>query len=197
VVGGSLLFFASVAATGARSWSTFAAHIAMHDATPTTNRMGWKNAVAHSSAGRMELTREPAAEDEFARWKDIRVKTFAERKWLYYLGIAASLALLVHAARNLGTPSLAMALGVLPITAIVGLTCYDYSYFLMAALLSRARRSVEIALFAAAAISEVVVLKVRFPDERYVAETITFLLLAIGLAVLFARPCGPVGARGE
>lgn len=185
-----LLVPASLVVAGPRSWIAFAEHLAMHNDTPTTNRMGWKAVVSHSAQNRMELHSDPGKPDPFARWKSLRVERLRSLWWLHRGGIALALVVFVAVCARLRSRWVAVALGATLLPVLMGLSCYYYSFLLMLCPLARARRPVELATLAAAALSQVAALKYSAYDDRYVAMSLIFLVYSAFVLLLFraSRP---------
>ncbi len=182
-----VLLPASVALHGRDAWPAFARHIAMHDATPTSNRMGWKAIVSHTAAGRLSVVTQNGQGDPFARWKQLREQRLAETIWLYRGGLALALATFVCVTWRLRTLSLAVALGACLLPVSLGLSCYYYSFLVVLVPLSRARRPLELAALVAALLSGVAAMKYASYDDRYVAMSLLFTVYAAFTLLLFGK----------
>lgn len=184
---GLVLVPASVAYGGVGAYREFAAHIRMHDATPTTNRMGWHAVVGHHAEGRSVRVEEAHAVEPYARWKELRRARLAKLRPVYVAGMVLAAGVLAWVAYRLRTAWLSLGVGVLSLTVHVGLTCYYHAFLILLAPLSRARRHVELALIATAVVGNAVVL--RFPafDDRYAVLSLLHVVLALFVALLFAR----------
>lgn len=178
---------ASVAYGGAGAYRGFVEHIRMHDATPTTNRMGWHAVVGHHAAGRAMLVEQPRAVDPFGRWKALRRERLAQLRPVYAGGMVAAALLLAWVAFRLRSAWLSLCTGVLSLTVHVGLTCYYHAFLILLAPLSRARRHVEIALIGTAIAGNAVVLRFPWYDDRYAVLSLLHVVLTTFVALLFAR----------
>jgi hypothetical protein len=182
---------------GANAWPSFIHHIAVHNATPLTNHMGWKTIVSHSAEGRAEVAEDVRLADSFATWKSMR-RERVKRLWpVYFGGMAALMALFAWATFRLKSPWVVMALSCLPAMVLIELTDYYYSFFVLGALLTRGRRPLEIALVAAAIASEICHLGYRFFDDRFVAMSVVYLALAVLMVCLHARRMAPAFERRD
>ena len=195
-VGALVLFAATIPVTGLASWRTFVHHIAVHNDTALTNHMGWKTIVSHRAEGRMQITEDPRLADHFQTWKAMRTERKRTSRIALWGGTGLLLGAFVLACWRLKTLWIVEALGCLPATVLIELTDYYYSFFLFAALLSRGRRTVEIALVVASIASEWCHLYYRFFDDRFVAMSVVFLVLAAFLVALHLRPPRWRGATG-
>ena len=172
---------------GTHAWPSFVHHIAVHNATPLTNHMGWKTIVAHSAEGRAQVAENPHLADAFATWKAMRRDRVA-RLWPVHLGgIAIFMGLFVWAVVRLRSPWIVTALSCLPAMVLIELTDYYYSFFMLAALLTRGRRQLEVALIATAIASEVCHLAYPYFDDRFVAMSVVYLVFALFMVSLYAR----------
>ncbi|MEM9694291.1 MAG: hypothetical protein AAGA56_17200 [Myxococcota bacterium] len=67
------------------------------------------------------------------------------------------------------------------------LTCYYYSFMILAAPLTRLRRPLELGLFALAAITQIIWMNSYWNDNKYTLLTIVSLLFCYGMVASFAR----------
>jgi hypothetical protein len=183
---------------GAKAWPTFVHHIAVHNATPLTNHMGWKTIVSHSAEGRAEVAEDARLVDSFATWKAMR-RERVKRLWPVHVGgMIALMGLFVWATSRLKSAWVVTALSCLPAMVLIELTDYYYSFFLLGALLTRGRRPLELALVAAAMASGVCHLGYRFFDDRFVAMSVVYLGLAVLMVASYSRrPSDVAAARRE
>lgn len=183
----AVLFTASIFNSGTFAWKQFVHHIGVHNATPLTNHMGWKTIVAHSAEGRMQVARDPRLQDPFEKWKTMRkdrVKKLAIVRWG---GLAIMMGMFAYAVWRLKNLWIIQALGCLPTTVMIELTDYYYSYFIYGAMLSKGRRPIEFALIVASILSEWCHLNYGFFDDRFVAMSVVFVVLALFMVAMYMR----------
>ncbi|MCU0690320.1 MAG: hypothetical protein MUF54_02860 [Polyangiaceae bacterium] len=149
VLAAALLFPWSLHVTGGfHSWTEWAHHIKVHQTTPLTNHTGLKTVIATSPDGRMKYTRNNALLDPFERWKSHRNERFDKYKYLHWGIVLAFGALLVYAMRRVKSLWVGMGVSLILVVSVVEATCYYYSIWILAALLTRAKRQMEWPLLA-------------------------------------------------
>jgi hypothetical protein len=186
-IGAGALFAITIPVTGFSAWTSFAHHIAVHNKTPLTNHMGWKTIVAHRAEGRMQVAKDPRMQDPFEKWKTMRLDRVKELKVIYYGGLALMMGMFGYACWRIKSLWIVEALGSLPTTVLVELTDYYYSYFLFGAMLSKGRRPIEFALILAGILSEWCHNYYGFFDDRFVAMSVVFVLLAVFMVAMYMR----------
>jgi hypothetical protein len=181
----------SIAVTGANAYPEFYRHIQVHKHTPLTNNMGLETVLSQSYAGRMSFSWNPKAVDPCQRWEELRRARLHAFRPLHVVLLAALGVAFVAVVRRVKSLWTAQALALPVVIAVVELTCYYYSMFLLAALLSRHRRGVEQWLLAVAGISQLVAvnrfLSAHF-DDLYTAQSVLYCFFAASLLGAFARP---------
>jgi hypothetical protein len=187
IIAGLVLIPTSIAAHGANAWPAFIHHISVHNNTPLTNHTGWKTIIAHSAEGRMQVSRDNKLTDPFEKWKEGRRDRVKKLAPVYYGGIVAMMTMLGYACWRLKNVWVVEALCSLAATVVVELTCYYYTYFIFAAMLSRGRRPLEIALLAAGALTEVAHLWLGFYDDRYTVQSVIFVALSLFMVAMYMR----------
>lgn len=218
LVGGTtaaaILIGASLAVVGPSSYSQFFKHtIQVHDQTPLTNHMGLRVLVSHRivcslprsekldetcatvASGRMQQTKRDNMVDPFQIWKEMRLERYAHLRWVAYGVLAVAFAGFVHVVRRIRSLWIAQALGQIWIILLSQLTCYYYSFVILGAPLTKARRNLEPWLFGFAAVSQVMWNFTAWNDDRYVALTLLTLALTVFALWMFARRIGPDPAR--
>jgi len=186
----ALLVSISIAVTGAGAYPDFYKHIQLHKHTPLTNNMGLETVLSQSYAGRMAFTWNPKAVDPCQRWADHRRERMHAMRPLHVvllLGLGIGFVAVVRRVKSLWT---AQALALPVVIAVVELTCYYYSMFLLAALLSRHRRGVEQWVLCIAGASQLVAVNRFFSsyyDDLYTAESVLFCFFAVTLLVAYGR----------
>lgn len=147
---GTLVPISLVTSNGVEGYRTFVQNSKKHTSTPLTNYMGWRTVVTYKEREAGRFLKTDRLEDPWKDWKDARLRTFHQRKWLYIAGVLAFAALLYRAVRGM-TPWEATALASLMIVVVPELTCYYYSFLLVMALLWSRRKEVGITLLAVTA----------------------------------------------
>jgi len=182
----ALLVPISMGIAGKDSYKEFWSHIQVHNSTPLTNHMGLKTIVSHGLDGRMQYTRDEKLMDPFINWKQARRDRFQELKPAYYAIIAAIAVGLAFVLRRVKSLWIALCLSVVMVAALVEATCYYYSFFILAALLSRLRREFEYVALLVAGTSQLLVnipLISYFYDDRYTVQSVLFFAYAVGIIV--------------
>jgi hypothetical protein len=186
-VGALALFAATIPVTGFSAWRSFVHHISVHNETALTNHMGWKTIVSHSAEGRMQIAEDPRLQDHFQTWKAMRTERKRNLRFVVWGGTALMMGAFVLACWRTKSLWVVEALGCLPATVLIELTDYYYSFFLFGALLSRGRRTLEIALVAASIASEWCHIRFRYFDDRFVAMSMVFTILALFMVAVHLR----------
>ena len=188
IVATVLLVGVSIGVTGKESYKDFWAHINVHNSTPLTNHMGLKTIVSHGYEGRMQFTRDEKLMDPFINWKQARRDRFEKLKPVFYAIVAAVAVALAFVLRRVKSLWIALCLSVVMVASLVELTCYYYSFFILAALLSRLRRDFEHAALVVAGTSQLLVNIPKisyYYDDRYTVQSVLFFVYAVGIVVAF------------
>ncbi|HEU0054460.1 MAG TPA: glycosyltransferase 87 family protein, partial [Longimicrobium sp.] len=182
----------SAAVAGEGSWAAFYHHtIRVHGSTPLTNNMGLPVALAHgvgseADEGRLKYTRDERLPDPLAPWKERFAERMDETRPVLWVLVALALGWFVRVARRARRPWIALGLGQVWPVLLLPLTCYYYAFFVMAAPLTRARRSLEIPLLALAAASQVVWWAFWWNDDRYAALSVLAVAFCCVLLAMFS-----------
>lgn len=190
LVAAALIVPLSMYVAGASSYREFYAHtLGIHDRTPLTNHMGLPVLVSHAFAGsgRMARTVDPGLADPFEVWKRMRAERYDHYRWLGLVVVALSAIFFVWIVRGVRRLWVAGCLGQLFIVLGAQLTSYYYSFLVLSALLTGARRGLEAPLFAFVILSQLVFWLTSWNDDRYAALTLLSLLLCYGLVLAFRR----------
>jgi hypothetical protein len=191
-VAAAILIGASLAVVGKDSYQKFFEHtIRVHDQTPLTNHMGLRVLVGHNvgtgkESGRMKYTKDVSLVDPFERWKAMRLERYDKLKPVAYTIILASLAFFIYVVRRVKSLWIAQCLGQIWIILLSQLTCYYYSFMILTAPLTKAKRSIEPWLFGLAGVSQVAWMTMTWNDDRYTALTLLSLVFCYGLLFLFS-----------
>jgi hypothetical protein len=201
---------------GKEAYRQFYKHtLEVHDRTPLTNHMGLRVLIAHNlgrdaSSGRMKYTKDVKLTDPFEVWKRMRNERYDKYRGVAYAIVAVTLAFFVYVLRRVKSMWIAQCLGQIFIILLSQLTCYYYSFMILAAPLTRVKRGIEAPLFALAALSVFTWRAFEYNDDRYTALTLISLLFCCGLLCAFAgrglldrlrgvspRPAAPTGGESE
>jgi hypothetical protein len=200
----------SWAVAGTDSYQQFYEHtIRVHDHTPLTNHMGLRVLVAQkvgcvadvpswcvgAQSGRMKYVKDGKLVDPFEVWKRMREERYAQYRLVAYAIVAATFALFVLALRRTRSLWIAQCLGQIWVILLSQLTCYYYSFMILAAPLTKARRSIEAPLFGLAALTQLIWLNTFWNDDKYTALTFVSLLFCYALLSMFVRRRDLVAGR--
>lgn len=183
----------SLYAAGSGSYREFYRHtIRIHDRTPLTNHMGLPALISHEFGGaagssRMEHTVDRKLADPFEVWKRMRSERYDRYRWLAFVIIVVSGGVFVWIVHRIRPLWIAGCLGQVFIVLGAQLTSYYYSFLVLSALLTGARRGLEMPLFAFVILSQVVFWTLAWNDDRYAILTLISLLLCYGLLLGFLR----------
>jgi hypothetical protein len=209
VLAAAVLIPLSLHVAGKTSYQQFYRHtILVHDQTPLTNHMGLRVLIAHepgtgAESGRMKYTKDTKLIDPFEVWKRMRNERYARYRLVAYGIVALSLAFFVYVVRRVKSMWAAQCLGQIWIILLSQLTCYYYSFMILAAPLTRLKRSIEAPLFGFAALSQFVWITFNFNDDKYTVLTAISLVFCYGLLCAFTPKgflqgiFGGRSARGE
>jgi hypothetical protein len=196
ILAAAVLLPVSLAVTKKDCYQQFYKHtLEVHDTTPLTNHMGLRVLVSHNmnpfttgiSSGRMRWTKDGKAMDPFELWKKMRNDRYAKYRYVAYGIIALTFAFTVYVMRRVKNLWIAGCLGQIWIILLSQLTCYYYSFLVLAAPLTKVKKGIEAPLFGLAALSQVVWISLGYNDEKYTALTAISLIFCYGLLCAFAR----------
>lgn len=196
----AVLVPASMAATGGvKAYKDFFAHIQTHKHTPLTNHMGLPTIISHNWEGRMRFTRNDNMDDAFQSWKDGRNRRIEKLKVVQYgtfLGFFLWIGWALHKTRLLWVaPALSLPL----VMCLTDLTCYYYSMYIAAAVLTLPRRSIGVTLLATGAASTILLGKnigyaptnvsgFYFVDDNFAVQSYLFLIFSSLALWAYSRP---------
>lgn len=192
-----LLPASSFVAGSARAWPVFFENTKKHSETPLTNNMGLRTVVSFGWESRQRFSYDPNLADPFHKFKEARRQTFQARLPIFLAFLAGYLALLFRVSMRekawwvLGV----FGFGVIPFAT--ELTCYYYSFLLVAAFLWEKRDAIPIWLLALAAVTQIIAFKTYFYDVRYMVETLAVLAFAAWATWIYGSGAGREGAVGS
>lgn len=212
IAAAAVLIPLSRAVAGTDSYTQFFRHtLEVHDHTPLTNHMGLRVLIAQKAgciadlpagwctgpqSGRMKFTKDGKLADPFEVWKRMREERYAKYRFVAYAIIAASFAAFALALRRTRSLWIAQCLGQIWVILLSQLTCYYYSFLILTAPLTKARREIEAPLFGLAALSQIIGMNMYWNDDKYTALTFVSLLFCYALVGMFMRKTDLAKLRG-
>ncbi len=177
---------------GAQAYKDFYGHtLKTHQRTPLTNTMGLETMIEHDWAGRMRFTRDDNLDDPFEGWKSGRLERFAERKALFVGIIAVVFLWTAWALRRTKLLWVGLALTTPLVMCLTNVTCYYYSFVMVAAALVVARRQIGPPLLVTSGVSQILLYAPNgyyWVDDRYTAQSYLFFALGLILLFVYSRP---------
>ncbi len=164
----------------------------VHDRTPLTNHMGLRVLISHNlgsgiESGRMKYTKDVKLVDPFDVWKRMRNERYDKYRPIALVAIALSLIGFVWIVSRVKSMWIAQCLGQVFIIMLSQLTCYYYSFMILAAPLTRIKKNLEAPIFGFAALSQFVWITFGYNDDKYTALTLISLLFCFGLICAFGK----------
>ncbi len=189
VIAASVLIPASIVVAGPESYSEFYQHtLRTHDNTPLTNHMGLRSIMAHSWDSRMRFGRNDNLDDPFQEWKQGRIDRNEAQKPIRFAIIAFIALWTAWALRKTKLLWVATIMSVPLLMCTTELTCYYYSFFMVAAALIRQRPSLGPPLLAASGAGQIVLHSFYWVDDKFVAMSYLYLLLSLLILFAYSRP---------
>lgn len=193
-------------------YGAYSDYLSLHGSSALTNDMGLPVVFAHDWSERLQFAKDPNFEGNYEEWKLAREERIAERaQWPAIAALICALWVWWTAA-HLRSLWVAIPLSLPLLCAALQLPCYGYLAFLTLAPLVCLRRSLGVVTLALGALSQVLLERVYWLDDRYVALSLLFMAAALlgggalarkfswhGFAATFnrasARPKTPVTSR--
>jgi hypothetical protein len=197
ILAAAVLIPLSLAVAGTGSYRQFYEHtLVAHNRTLGANQMGLRAVVSHNlgstaESGRLKYTVDKKLADPLEVWMRMRNERYDTYRGAAYAIVALSLALFIYTVQRMKSLWLAGCLAQVFVILLSPLANYYYSFLILSALLTKARRRLEAPLFGFAALSQFVFWSFDWDDDRYAALTLISLLLGYGLIGAFL----PKGAR--
>jgi hypothetical protein len=164
--------------TGA--WRGFAANTQKHAHTPLSNNVGLPTVLAFDESNRAVHIRALWLDTPWDLWREARVRTLGERRWLHVLLIGVFLAALAMACRGRSLwVQLTLSVGLIPFAT--DLTSYYYAMLFVFAFLWPACPSIGIGLLALSALSTLAALAFSEPDDVFGMISVAVVLF-VGLS---------------
>ena len=189
IIAASVLIPASVVVAGPESYREFYQHtLHTHDNTPLTNHMGLRSIMAHTWDSRMRFGRNDNLDDPFQEWKQGRIDRNSANKPFRYSIIGFIALWTAWSLRKTKLLWVGTIMSVPLLMCTTELTCYYYSFFMVAAALIRQRPTLGPPLLAISGASQIVLQKFYWVDDKFVAMSYLYLLLSVLMLYAYSRP---------
>jgi hypothetical protein len=177
---------------GTLAYKDFYEHtLKTHQRTPLTNTMGLETMIEHDWKGRMRFTRDDNLDDPFEGWKAGRLQRFAERKALFTGIVALMFLWTAWALRRTKLLWVGLALTVPLVMCLTNVTCYYYSFVMVAGALVIVRRQLGPPLLVTSGVSQILLYAPNgyyWVDDRYTAQSYLFFALGLIMLFVYSRP---------
>jgi hypothetical protein len=183
-VAAALALLVPLSLLGGGSYSKYAEYRELHASTPASNQVGLAAILAQSSAGRAALTLDDQATDPWAAWRQGRETRSEKLGWLTWGASLLVFTWMAYCMTRLRTFWASIPLGLPLLFTATALPCFGYLAFVCLAPLSKLRRGLGPLLLALAALSQILLERVYWLDDRYVAQS--YLFGTAALLTLFA-----------
>jgi len=187
----ALLVLPSLALSGPQAWPEFMSHTRMHATTPISNHMSLRTLFSAAPETRLEAHHHPWLRPPVDTWTDARRDELAHNRTAYLVAAAAMVIAFAYVVMALRSVWLATGLGTVLIVTLTDPSCYYYAFFLLAVPVARARRSLEMAFLGLAGVSQLVISRYAWVDDRFWWLAGAYVAFAALLLVVFARPPRP------
>ena len=177
---------------GTQAYKDFYEHtLKTHQRTPLTNTMGLETMLEHDWKGRMRFTRDDNLDDPFETWKNDRLERFKEMKPVFIAITGFIFLWTAWVLRRTKLLWVGLAMSAPLVMCLTNVTCYYYSFCIVIAALTLARRQIGPPLLVVSGVSQILLYAPNgyyWVDDRYNAQS--YLFFALGLVVLFvySRP---------
>jgi len=177
---------------GTLAYKDFYEHtLKTHQRTPLTNTMGLETMIEHDWKGRMRFTRDDNLDDPFEGWKNGRLERFKQMKPVFVGIILLVFGWTAWALRRTKLLWVGLALTVPLVMALTNVTCYYYSFCIVAAALVVARRQIGPPLLVTSGVSQILLYAPNgyyWVDDRYNAQSYLFFAMGLILLFVYSRP---------
>jgi hypothetical protein len=177
---------------GVQAYKDFYEHtLKTHQRTPLTNTMGLETMVEHDWKGRMRFTRDDNLDDPFEGWKSGRLERFKQMKPIFLGIIAFVFGWTIWALRRTKLLWVGVALTVPLVMCLTNVTCYYYSFCMVAAALVLVRRQIGPPLLVTSGVSQILLYAPNgyyWVDDRYNAQSYLFFAMGLILLFVYSRP---------
>jgi len=195
----ALLIPWSLKVGGPAAYTEFARHtLEVHDRTPLTNHMGLRVLVGQKvpfeipvlgigngpSSGRVKYVKDEKLPDPFSVFMTMRNERYAKYKPVAFGIVALTFVFFALVVRRLKSMWIAQCLSLIFIILMSQLTNYYYSFMILFAPLTKARRQIEVPLFGLAVVTQFTFIVFGWLDDRYwmlTALCLVFCYWTIGM----------------
>jgi hypothetical protein len=143
------------------------------------------------SSGHMQWVRDNRRLDPFEAWKRLRNERYHKYRYFAYAIILGSLLWFIAIVRRIKSLWIAQCLAQIFIILLSQLTCYYYSFMILGAPLIKARKQIQVGLFATAAVTQVIWMNGTvygvYNDHKYTLLTYASLIWCYVMIGLFWR----------
>ncbi len=139
------------------------------------------------SSGQMEFVRDEKLTDPFKTWKDLRNERYAKYRAVAWAIVGLSLGFFIMVGHRLRSLWIAQCLGQLFVILLSQLTCYYYSFMILAAPLIKVRPRIEIGLYGLAAVTQIIWMNSQFNDNKYTLLTLASVAFCYVMLGMFWR----------
>ena len=192
-----VLLPAGAIASGPAAYFDFGQHITMHAQTPISNHMSLRTLFSYAPEARESIVDQRPVVGASDAWTTARLRRLEANRFWFLAAGGALLILFAWSVWRLPTTWIAVVLSLLPIVVLTDPSCYYFSIFMIAALLGRARRSLEVAAVGVASIGQLLVLQLPGTELPYVWLAGLYVVFATVMALMFARPPWGPGGRAR
>jgi hypothetical protein len=174
--------------SGPDCYREFIHHLQVHDSSPITNHMSLRTMLSATPEGRLKYALDRSLRDPMQRWQQLRRERLQSLKPVFWAVLSMVFAALGWVCWKLRTPWIAMALSLSLVVTVVDPTCYYYCIWILAAVLTRVRRSLEIPIVGLAAASQFVSMGCNFVDDKYASLAGLYVVCTVAALGVFMRP---------
>ena len=184
--GGALFALSLASGGGSAAWNDFVADTRAHQATPLRNYMGLPSVIAFDPATTSARTFDRSKDDPYSAWKQARLATASERRWLFLALLGGYLALLARVAAH-AEDWVVGVLGLGLVLVASELTCYYSAGLLAFGLLWTLRPSIGAGLCGLSALGWWIANSGREWDEVFAAISLASVVFVVAATALLGR----------
>ena len=174
-------------AGGWQAWPEFVRNTKKQTNSPMTNHVGMRTVLEFKWEERQKVSYDPTLVDPFSVFREARAKAFRENFALFGVLLLGYLGLLLFALQK-EKDAWAWAVfgfGVVPMG--LELTCYYYSFVLVAAFLHERAPKISIGLLLLSVLGQIVTLNTFFYDIRFYFHSLLLVAFVVWAAWAYAR----------
>lgn len=174
-------------AGGWAAWPEFFRNTKKQTASPMTNHVGLRTVLAFQWEARQKVTYDPRDVDPYRSFREARTKAFQGHILVFATLVLGYLALLLFALRREKHEWVWAVFGFGVIPMGVELTCYYYSFLMVAAFLWERRPRIAIGLMLLSALGQIVTLGTYFYDIRFYFHSVLVIAFIVWAAWDYSR----------